>query len=49
MKTNLSPDYIVAMNETFIWCDMAGNVRLITLGQNLSDQLEMKSSKLAYA
>ena len=32
MKTNFSPDCIIAMGETAVWSDMAGNVTVDTTG-----------------
>ena len=32
MKTNFSPDYIIAMGETAVWSDMVGNVTVDTTG-----------------
>ena len=30
MKTNFSPDCIIAMDETAVWSDMVGNVTVDT-------------------
>ena len=32
MKTNFSPDCIIAMDETTVWSDMVGNVTVDTTG-----------------
>ena len=32
MKTNFSPDCIIAIDETSIWSDMVGNVTVDTTG-----------------
>ena len=51
MKTNFSPDCIIAMDETTVFSDVFGNVMVLPLGQKmyLSNQQEMKRSKRAYA